>query len=340
MVWIPGGTFRMGSTDPLARPDESPIHTVRVDGFWMDATEVTNAQFAAFVKATGYITIAERGIDWEEMKKQVPPGTPRPPQEDLDPGSMVFTPPTKPTSLESSLSWWAWVPRANWKHPDGPGSSIEDTQDHPVVHIAYPDALAYARWAGKQLPTEAQWEFAARGGLIGKVNTWGDEPVDPTRCNTWQGEFPTTNTNLDGHILTAPVKSFPANGYGLYDMAGNVWEWCSDLYHFEAYSMRVASAPTPPATTPNSNPSSKAGSPTEVVFVNPTGPETSSDPRSPHEPVLYVIRGGSFLCHDSYCASYRPSARMATSPDTSLSHTGFRCVIPSLAPAVPAPSKP
>lgn len=324
MVWIPGGTFRMGSTDPLARPDESPIHTVRVDGFWMDATEVTNAQFAEFVKATGYNTIAERGIDWEEMKKQVPPGTPKPPQEELAPGSLVFSQPAKHEDAKTPASWWAWVPGASWKHPEGPGSSIDARQDHPVVHIAYPDAVAYSKWAGKQLPTEAQWEYAARGGLMGKVNSWGDEPVDPTRCNTWQGEFPYTNTSLDGHAGAAPVKSFAANGFGLYDMAGNVWEWCSDLYHMEAYSMRVAT------------PSSSAVPEPERIFANPLGPDVSYDPRNPHEPTLRVIRGGSFLCHDSYCASYRPSARMATSPDTSLSHTGFRCVLQ--APAAPLTS--
>lgn len=231
MVWIPGGEFLMGSVDPLARNDEAPIHRVRVDGFWMDATEITNTQYAAFVEATGYITVAERPVDWEEIRKQVPPGTPKPPDEMLQPGSLVFTPPDHPVDLERFDLWWTWTTGASWQHPEGPGSSIADRMDHPVVQIAYEDAVAYATWAGGRLPTEAEWEFAARGGLEGKVNVWGDEPVDPTRCNTWQGHFPDTNTAADGYERTAPVKSYPPNGYGLYDMAGNVWEWCLTDYN-------------------------------------------------------------------------------------------------------------
>jgi formylglycine-generating enzyme len=315
MVWIPGGEFSMGSTDPLARADEAPIHRVRVDGFWMDATEVTNRQFAEFVQATGYETIAERPIDWEELKKQVPPGTPKPPEEELLPGSLVFTPPTNAVPLDAVRHWWKWTTGANWRHPDGPLSSIEGKDDVPVVHVAYVDAVAYATWAGKRLPTEAEWECAARGGLERKVNVWGDEPVDAKRCNIWQGHFPDKNTAEDGFVGAAPVKSFPPNGYGLYDMAGNVWEFCSDLYRPDTYAQRTS------ATT-----------------VNPTGPTRSFDARNPHEPVVRVIRGGSFLCNDSYCASYRPSGRMATSPDTGLSHTGFRCVVsaPPPEPAQPA----
>lgn len=309
MVWIPGGEFAMGSTDPLARPDEAPIHRVRVNGFWLDVTEVTNKQFAEFVRATGYKTVAERPIDWEQMKKQSPPGTPKPPDEELLPGSLVFTPPNQPVDLRFCAQWWTWVTGANWRHPEGPASSIDGKDAHPVVHIAYDDALAYAKWAGKRLPTEAEWEFAARGGHDGKVNAWGNEPVDAKRCNIWQGSFPDRNTAKDGFARSAPVRSFPPNGYGLHDMAGNVWEWCSDLYHERTYAMRVAQLGV------------------GKVAENPAGVTASFDSRNPHEPVLRVIRGGSFLCHDSYCASYRPSARMATSPDTGLSHTGFRCAM-------------
>lgn len=308
MVWIPGGTFDMGSTDPLARPDESPVHRVRVDGFWMDETEVTNAQFRAFVAATGYITVAERPIDWEAMKLQMPPGSPKPPDEDLLPGAVVFTPPSRPVHLGDLSRWWAWVDGADWKHPQGPGSTIEGKDDHPVIHVAYEDAMAYCAWAGKRLPTEAEWEFAARGGLPRAVNVWGDEPVDDSRANTWQGTFPHDNTEADGFAGAAPVKSFPPNGFGLYDMAGNVWEWCRDLYRQDTYAVR-----------------SGVAGPGGVV-ENPVGPARSFDPRSPYEPEVRVVRGGSFLCNDSYCASYRPSARMANSPDTGMSHTGFRCV--------------
>lgn len=309
MVWIPGGEFRMGSVDPLARPDEAPVHRVRVDGFWMDSTEVTNDQFAAFVKATGYVTIAERPVDWEELKKQVPEGTPKPPDHMLLPGSLVFTPPKHPVDLRAFDTWWTWTTGANWRHPEGPSSGIEGKGNEPVVHIAYDDALAYCAWAGKALPTEAQWEFAARGGLDGKVNVWGDEPIDPRRCNTWQGHFPDVNTAEDGFARAAPVKSFPPNGYGLYDMAGNVWEWCADLYRPDTYARQVLAAGK------------------GVVIENPAGPSSSLDPRNPHAPVSRVHRGGSFLCNDSYCASYRPSARMASPPDSAMQHLGFRGVM-------------
>lgn len=308
MVWIPGGEFTMGSTDPLARPDEAPVHRARVDGFWIDATEVTNAQFDAFVQATGYKTIAERPVDWEELKKQVSPGTPKPADEMLQPGSLVFTPPTHPVDLRAFGEWWTWTSGANWRHPEGPTSTIEGRENHPVVHVAYLDAVAYCAWAGKSLPTEAQWECAARGGLDAKVNAWGNDPVDRTRCNIWQGHFPDKNLAEDGHAGAAPVKSFPANGFGLYDMSGNVWEWCSDLFRPDAYELAMA----------------EAGK--GKVVVNPTGPRASHDPRNPNSPESRVQRGGSFLCNDSYCASYRPSARMAAPPDTGASHVGFRCV--------------
>ena len=309
----------LGSVDALARHDESPVHRVHVDGFWMDATEVTNAQFSAFVAATDYRTVAERAIIWEDMKKQAPPGTPKPPDEELVPGAVVFTPPSHAVDLRDFSRWWTWVDGACWKHPEGPNTSIDGRGDHPVVHIAYVDALAYCAWAEKRLPTEAEWEFAARGGIDGAVNTWGNEPIDATRANTWQGEFPQRNTRDDGFAGTAPVGSFPPNGYGLSDMAGNVWEWCSDHYRQDTYAVRArALAP-------------------DQAAANPTGPTRSFDPRSPYEPEVHVIRGGSFLCNDSYCASYRPSARMASSPDTGISHTGFRCV--KIAPA-PRPLSP
>jgi formylglycine-generating enzyme required for sulfatase activity len=318
MVYIPGGEFSMGSTDPLARPDEAPVHRVRVRGFWMDATEVTNAQFAAFVKATGYVTVAERPVDWEELRKQLPEGTPKPDDKTLLPGSLVFTPPDHPVDLRDFSQWWTWTTGANWRHPQGPSSTIDGKDAYPVVHVAHEDALAYAKWAGKRLPSEAEWEFAARGGLDAKVNVWGDEPVDAKRCNTWQGHFPDKNTLEDGFAGAAPVKSFPPNGYGLYDMAGNVWEWCSDLYRPDTYARLVL----------------VAGS--GVVIDNPKGPEKALDPRNPYSALSYVHRGGSFLCNDSYCASYRPSARMACPPDTGLMHLGFRCVSDAPAPSVPA----
>jgi len=309
MVWIPGGEFAMGSVDPLARPDEQPIHRVRVDGFWMDITEVTNAQFARFVEATGYKTIAERPVDWEELKKQVAPGTPKPPDELLQPGSLVFTPPDHPVDLRDYSQWWTWTLGADWRHPSGPGSTIDGHDNDPVVQIAFVDAVEYCVWAGGRLPTEAEWEFAARGGLEGKVNVWGDEPIDPKRANIWQGHFPDVNTKEDGFEHRAPVKSYAPNGFGLYDMAGNVWEWCSDLYRPDTYArIRLELGPT-------------------GVAVNPTGPKSSLDPRNPDAPESRVHRGGSFLCNDSYCASYRPSARMACPPDTGLEHLGFRCVM-------------
>ena len=314
MVWIPGGEFRMGSTDPLARPDERPVHLVRVRSFWMDRTEVTNRAFKAFVDATGYRTLAERPVDWEELKKQVPEGTPKPPDEMLKPGSLVFTPPAptgdaaRDRDTTDVARWWTWTTGACWSHPEGPGSKIDDRLDHPVVHIAFEDAVAYCAWAGKRLPTEAEWEFAARGGLDGKVNCWGDAPVDATKANIWQGVFPARNTAEDGFVRTAPVGRFPANGYGLVDMAGNVWEWTSDRFDPAAYARRArALAPGEAAVDPRE-----------------TGP--SRDPRNPLATDSRVHRGGSFLCNDAYCASYRPSARMAAPTDTSLAHLGFRCV--------------
>ncbi|MFO0830199.1 MAG: formylglycine-generating enzyme family protein [Phycisphaerales bacterium] len=318
MVWIPGGEFQMGSTGPLARSDESPVHAVRVDGFWMDATEVTNAQFAAFIAATGYTTTAQRPVDWEQLRRQLPSGTPRPAPAMLAPGSLVFTPPAEPVDTSLFGEWWKWTAGADWRHPQGAGSSIEGKEACPVVQVSFEDCTAYCAWAGKSLPTEAQWEFAARGGLAGADNVWGDEPVSPARCNSWQGRFPDRNTAEDGFVRAAPVRSFPPNGYGLYDMAGNVWEWCADLYRPDAY--RQSTAPGSPATA-----------------INPAGPARSWDPRNPHSPESRVQRGGSFLCQDSYCAGYRPSARMAAPPDTAMEHLGFRCV---MAPGATQPTGP
>ncbi|MFT3822360.1 MAG: formylglycine-generating enzyme family protein [Chitinophagaceae bacterium] len=303
MVWINGGTFTMGSADKEGRADEYPQHTVTVGPFWMDETEVTNDQFQQFVKATGYITTAERKPDWDEIKKQLPEGTPKPPDSVLVPASLVFTPAHHAISLNDASQWWRWQPGASWQHPQGPGSDIKGKGNYPVVQVSWEDAMAYATWAGKRLPTEAEWEFAARAGLINQPFTWGSEPVEngSPKANTWQGHFPDVNTKRDGFTGAAPVRSFPANAFGLYDMAGNVWEWCADWYRPDYYKQ------------------------TANGVANPTGPSSSFDPDEPNTPKR-VVRGGSFLCHDSYCASYRVSARMKTAPDTGLEHTGFRCV--------------
>ena len=306
MVWVPGGEFTMGTDSDLGWPDEKPAHRVRVDGFWMDEAEVTNAEFRKFIEATGYVTTAERPVDAEAILRQSPPGTPAPPPERLAPGSLVFTPTDGPVDLKDWRRWWKWTPSACWKHPEGPGSTIEGRENHPVVHVSWDDASAYAKWAGKRLPTEAEWEFAARGGLEGKPYAWGDEKPGAGgrwQANIWQGEFPYRITAADGFERTAPVKSFAPNGYGLYDVAGNVWEWCADWYDRDLYRSRAGRG----------------------VVVNPAGPERSRNPARPWTPER-VQRGGSFLCSDEYCSRYRPSARHGCSPDTGMSHVGFRCV--------------
>jgi formylglycine-generating enzyme required for sulfatase activity len=294
MVWVPGGTFWMGGNDRSTQ-DAGPPHMVTVDGFWMDRTEVTNRQFAAFVRATRYVTIAECKPDPKDF-----PGAP---EENLVPGSVVFTPPGAPVSLDNHLQWWKYVHGASWRHPEGPGSSVEGKDDYPVVHVAYPDAEAYAAWAGKRLPTEAEWEFAARGGLDRKRYVWGDarEPDGKPMMNHWQGRFPVQNVAADGFDRVAPVGSYSANGFGLLDMAGNVWEWCSDWYR-PGYEV---DGPGP--------------------AVNPKGPTTSHDPMEPGVPKR-VQRGGSFLCSDTYCTRYLPGARGKGEVDSGASHVGFRCV--------------
>jgi formylglycine-generating enzyme len=292
MVWVPGGQFWMGANDDTM-PDATPAHRVAVDGFWMDRTEVTNAQFEAFVRATGYVTVAERTPSAADY-----PGAP---PEALVAGSIVFSPPSVPVPLTNHLAWWKYVPGADWRHPEGPGSDLAGREDHPVVHVGWDDAVAYARWAGKRLPTEAEWEFAARGGLDRRRYTWGEElrPDGRWRVNNWQGRFPTENTAEDGFLRTAPVASFPPNGYGLYDMAGNVWEWCADWYRPDYY-------PRSPSR-------------------NPRGPDSSFDPAEPGVPKR-VQRGGSFLCSDLYCTRYLPGSRGKGAPDSGESHVGFRCV--------------
>jgi len=305
MVRVPEGEFTMGGVGSFARADEFPQHRVRLDGFWISRTPITNDQFEKFVNTTGYVTTAERVPTVEEILSQCAPGTPPPPAEMLVAASLVFKPADQPVSLNNALVWWEWKTGADWRHPNGPDSSIDGKGNHPVVQVSWFDAQAYCAWAGGRLPTEAEWEYAARGELDQKNNVWGDDPVDATKCNIWQGRFPVINTMEDGFEATSPVGSFPPNGYGLVDMAGNVWEWVNDFYRPDTYATDA----------------------TNAVAVNPQGPSSSYDPDEPYTKKR-VTRGGSFLCNDQYCSGYRPSARMKTSPDTSLVHTGFRCVKP------------
>lgn len=297
MVWIPGGEFMRGSDNPKMR-DAQPIHRVYVAGFWMDATTVTNDEFAQFVKATDYKTVAERTPTAQEF--------PTAPPENLVAGSVVFTPTKGPVPLNNHLQWWRYMKGANWRHPEGPESSIESKGKHPVVHIAWDDAVAYARWAGKRLPTEAEFEFAARGGLERQTFSWGNElkPGGKWMANIWQGKFPYENTKEDGFVATAPVGSFPANGYGLFDMSGNVWQWCSDWYRADYYARLAV-----------------LGQPAK----NPPGPNDSSDPSEPGV-AKRVMRGGSYLCTDQYCTAYEAGARGKGAPDSGTNHLGFRCV--------------
>lgn len=297
MVWIPGGEFWMGSDEP-GFTDARPWHRVYVDGFWMDKTEVTNEQFEKFVKATGHVTLAERAPTKEEF--------PNAPPENLVAGSVVFSPPTEPVALDDHLQWWSYVKGANWRHPSGPESDLKGREKYPVVHIAYNDALAYCKWAGKRLPTEAEFEFAARGGLDRKTYVWGNEfqPGGKWMANTFQGHFPDKNTGEDGFTGAAPVGSFPPNNYGLLDIAGNVWEWTSDWYRPDYYQTLA----------------DQGG-----VTHNPQGPADSLDPSEPGTKKR-VHKGGSFLCTDQYCKRYEPGGRGKGEPDTGTNHLGFRCV--------------
>jgi formylglycine-generating enzyme required for sulfatase activity len=299
MVWVPGGTFKMGSDKFYA--EEYPVHSVTLDGFWIDRFTVTNAEWSRFVEATGHVTLAERTPNAEDYPGAL--------AELLVPASVVFNKPKGRVDLRNCFNWWTYVSGADWRHPEGPRSSIKDREQHPVVHVAYGDAEAYARWAGKDLPTEAEWEFAARGGLDGADFVWGNEftPDGKHMANTWQGEFPWQNLATDGYEGTAPVGSFLPNGYDLYDMAGNVWEWTTDWFQEHAKMKR-----------------SCCGS------LNPRGGvmDQSYDPASPDVKIpRKVMKGGSFLCAPNYCRRYRPAARMAQPIDTSTCHLGFRCVI-------------
>lgn len=302
MILIPGGTLHMGGDNEQADPNEFPKHPVEISSFWMDETEVTNAQFSEFVAETGYKTVAERPVVWEEMKETLPPGTPKPPDSILQPGALVFHPTVQPVPLDDPSRWWTWTNGANWRHPDGPGSTIKDKINHPVVQIAWEDAVSYASWAGKRLPTEAEWEWAARGGQSETIYPWGNEPVGEgqPKANFWQGLFPYKNDLKDGYFNSAPVKTFPPNSYGLYNMAGNVWEWCSDWFDVDFYKKPAA------------------------LQADNKGPDSTHNPFMPYQQEK-VMRGGSFLCNEDYCSGYRNSRRMGSSPDTGLNHTGFRC---------------
>lgn len=314
MAWIPANEFLMGSDHKLAQPNERPAHKVSVSGFWMDVNDVTNAQFRRFVDTTGYVTTAERKPRWEDLKVQLPPGTPRPDDSKLVPGAMVFVGTETEVSLREYWRWWRYVPGADWRHPQGPDSSIDGKDDHPVVQVSFEDAQAYAQWAGARLPTEAEWEFAARGGLEQATYSWGNEllPQGKAMANIWDTKqeqpFPVVRDEKV-QIGTTPVASYSPNGYGLYDMAGNVWQWTSDWYRADAFKVQ-AQFRKPPA--------------------NPAGPADSFDPDDPGVPVQApkrVTRGGSFLCSDTYCISYRASARRGTDPMNGMSHLGFRTVM-------------
>ncbi len=306
MVWIPGGEFSMGCADPTfcdvgghdPMNDSRPIHRVYVDGFWMDKTDVTNEQFAKFVAATGYVTIAEQTPKAEDF--------PDAPKENLVAGSTIFTPTPETVPLDNHYQWWRYEHGASWRHPDGPKSDIQGREKYPVVHIAYPDAVAYAKWAGKRLPTEAEWEFAARGGLSGAMFAWGDEfhPGGHSMANTYQGPFPVKDTGEDGFSGIAPVAQYSPNGYGLYDISGNVWQWCSDWYRPDYYEGFAGSG---------------------KVARNPPGPDVPCDPAEPTQPKR-VQRGGSFLCTDQYCSRYIVGTRGKGEINTASNHVGFRCV--------------
>ncbi|CAL2082829.1 Sulfatase modifying factor 1 precursor (C-alpha-formyglycine- generating enzyme 1) [Tenacibaculum sp. 190524A02b] len=306
MIWIPSGTFTQGAVphDRLALSRELPSFNVEMNGFFIDITEVTNKQFSKFIKETGYITVAERPVKWNELKKELPIGTPKPHDSLLQPGSLTFKKVAQPTVNRTNYhQWWKWTLNANWMHPQGPNSSIKGKENHPVIHIAYEDAIAYCKWANRRLPTEAEWEYAARGKNNSDIYFWGnDATVLAQKANTWNGNFPYSNTLDDGFERTAPVKQFPPNTNGLYDMAGNVWEWTSDWY-YENRNRELASS--------------------KQTIKNPTFCFSSDNTSNGNQK---VIKGGSFLCHASYCASYRISAKMNSDVNSSTEHIGFRTV--------------
>ncbi len=320
MAWVPGGVFQMGSDSKLAQQNERPAHAVKVKGFWMDVTHVTNDQFAEFVRQTGYVTTAEKKPDWETIRVQLPPGIPKPPDDVLVAGAMVFVGTNAPVNLQDYSQWWRYVPGANWRHPQGPESSIEGKGGHPVVQVSYEDVLTYANWAGKRLPTEAEWEFAARGGLEQATYVWGDElaPGGQFQANYWDTKerpFPVISPKAGGATGTMPAGTFPQNGYGLYDMTGNAWQWVADWYRADYFAIQARSAKAP--------------------IDNPPGPSDAFDPSEPGVPPnapKRVIRGGSFLCNEDYCLSYRPSARRSSDPYSPMSHLGFRLIKDAPAP--------
>ena len=307
MIWVEGKTFLQGakSSDVYAMPREKPAHEVTVDGFFIDATEVTNKQFKAFVDATGYLTIAERKISWDELRKQLPEGTPKPHDSILQPGSLIFNKNVKAVvDMNNYQQWWTWKIGANWQHPEGPNSSIEGKNNHPVVHIAYEDAIAYCKWANRRLPTEAEWESAAQGNNNSTIFTWGNNLESLNQnTNTWQGNFPVKNESIDGFELVAEVGSYPPNSIGLYDMLGNVWEITSDFFNVNYYRKLDLSK----------------------KIINPSGAKKWFNPSNPYQEER-VMKGGSFLCHVSYCASFRISAKMGVSIDSGSDHVGFRTV--------------
>lgn len=308
MVWVSGASFTQGAKegDYLALPHEKPSHSVEVDGFFIDITEVTNAQFKKFVDATGYVTTAERPVIWEEMKKTLPEGTPKPHDSLLKPGSLVFYKDIQSiTDLNNYQQWWRWTSGANWRHPYGKNSSIEGKDNYPVVQVSYEDALAYCKWADRDLPTESQWELAAMGSLKNSVFTWGnDKNKLDTKANTWQGSFPVSNSKKDGYQLLSPVKTFEPNSIGIYEMSGNVWEYTKDWYNSDYYQELQ-----------------NLGG----VVRNPQGAKSASNPNNPYQ-AERIIKGGSFLCNENYCSSFRISARMGMTEDSSSDHVGFRTV--------------